>query len=145
MTDTEILNSVMEDLKWHASTRRPISPFLAGDLLRQIEAGRECKRDANYAGPEWIDKQMDVDIALRKVAKQCPPGYAPCSIDDHIYWVGEDGKLRTVDWQDIKQYFWRCEHHTSALENWHLGYIECGHGCEKTELKWYEGGTHVAP
>lgn len=47
MTDTEILDSVRDDLKWHVTTQRPISPLLAGDLLRAIDRGRENERRVN--------------------------------------------------------------------------------------------------
>jgi hypothetical protein len=43
------------------------------------------------------------------------------------------------------QYFWRCAHHPSSIDNFFAGRTECMWECHTQELKWYHGGVHPMP
>ena len=52
----------------------------------------------------------------------------------------EDSQMTTF------QYFWRCEHHPSAMENFFERRTTCELvGCHTQELKWYHFGFHPKP
>lgn len=40
------------------------------------------------------------------------------------------------------QFFWRCAHHPSAIENFFEKRTTCEWGCHTQELKWYHHGMH---
>ena len=41
--------------------------------------------------------------------------------------------------------FFACKHYPCATSNHFAGLSVCEHGCEKTALRWWEGGTHSKP
>ena len=43
------------------------------------------------------------------------------------------------------QNFWRCAHHTSAIENFFSTRQTCEWGCHTTELRWYHSGESPMP
>lgn len=45
----------------------------------------------------------------------------------------------------VFQKFWRCAHHTSAIQNFFEKRHECEWGCHEQELEWYHNGTHQTP
>jgi hypothetical protein len=115
------------------------------------------------------------DADLRTAAKECAPGFSPCKIDDTIFWMGKDNQMHSYsqgidagssqctitlrDWKERyaadvynagfegenMQRFWRCEHHPSAIDNWDVWREHCEHGCDKSELRPWDNGTHREP
>lgn len=43
------------------------------------------------------------------------------------------------------QYFWRCAHHTSAIDNFFAGRGACERGCHLTPLQSSDSGYHRQP
>ncbi len=43
------------------------------------------------------------------------------------------------------QYFWRCAHYPSALDNFQANRTTCEWECHTQELKWYNHGFHPVP
>ncbi len=43
------------------------------------------------------------------------------------------------------QYFWRCAHHPSAINNFFVERSTCEWSCHTQELKWHHGGVHPMP
>jgi hypothetical protein len=43
------------------------------------------------------------------------------------------------------QYFWRCAHHPSAIENFFDVRTMCDRGCHAERLRWHHNGTHQLP
>lgn len=41
--------------------------------------------------------------------------------------------------------FFACKHYPCATSNHFAGLSVCEHGCEKTPLRWWEGGVHSKP
>lgn len=46
---------------------------------------------------------------------------------------------------DIFQYYWRCEHHPSAIENFFTNRETCEFECHKQPLRWHDSGFHQPP
>lgn len=122
MSDTEILEGVIRDLKWHITQGRPMSPLLARDTLNYIEARRKERRAPPCVQPipsvEWRER-IAADILNRAF---CNAYRSP-------------------------QNFWRCEHHPSLIENpSNVALVNgCEHGCDKNELRWFDNGTCKPP
>jgi hypothetical protein len=43
------------------------------------------------------------------------------------------------------QFFWRCAHHPSAIDNFFSETRSCGWGCHLAELKWHHNGVSPTP
>jgi hypothetical protein len=155
MNDTEILTSLQTAMRVAVRWQQPASPRLLGEWANWIDQERQPERRAP-------------DDDLRAAAKECAPGFAPCKIDDTIFWMGKDDQMHQsspphedLEWTDADrrnwyigtrgvqlsetQRFWRCEHHPSAIDNWDVWRGYCGHGCDKSELRSWDNGTHREP
>jgi hypothetical protein len=42
-------------------------------------------------------------------------------------------------------HYWRCAHHTSAIENFFDHRMTCEWGCHAQELQWHHTGVHPMP
>lgn len=161
MNDTEILDSVMESLKYYAHENTPVSP-------------QTCRLEV-----EWIDRQrgerreteepVRVAMPLDMVAAAEKAGYTVETVKEHDDWIElkvqhshptatstlhpplfpDDLQTRKDIIADLVyneafkdaaakpetpfQHYWRCDHHPVALDNFFEGRPECG--CTQ-EYKW---------
>lgn len=123
MTDTEILDDILEWLKPYALDLKPVAPLSAQYAVRYIERYRKERRistDDTYTnGTSFSDK----------------------TVSDFYKTPGP--------YQDItkdNQRFWRCAHHPQAIANWaHDKGWYCERGCDTNELRWSDNGTHHTP
>lgn len=144
MTDTEILNTVISDLRWHVTTRRPMSPMLAGDLLRTIENARVDYRHATGCSNQNVMHALGAYDGVDKCG--CRRYTNGTSFSDKTV---SDFYRTPGPYQDItkdNQRFWRCAHHPQAIANWaHDKGWYCERGCDTNELRWSDNGTHHTP
>jgi hypothetical protein len=42
-------------------------------------------------------------------------------------------------------YYWRCAHHTSAIDNFFDHRLTCEWSCHTQELQWHHNGMHPMP
>jgi hypothetical protein len=219
------LNWLLERMREYVIDQSPMAPAAlkaAAEAavkiaypLRRSPCGIACTCTSpsgrHYGACPYAPVPGDAD--LRTVAKECAPGFAPCKIDDTIFWMGKDNQMHETtakihnhgsldqwaegsytpvpssyidpeyiyqriadgatvvmqdDWRDqiaarvynegfdVKltpigagtvtngretQRFWRCKHYPSAIDN-HFTHDACEHGCDKSELRWSDNGTH---
>jgi hypothetical protein len=105
MNDTEVLNNLQAAMRIAVSWQQPASPRLLGEWADWIDQERRPERRApcgiactctspsgrHYGACPYAPVPGDAD--LRTVAKECAPGFAPCKIDDTIFWMGKDNQM----------------------------------------------------
>jgi hypothetical protein len=106
MNDTEILTSLQIAMRDSVRWQQPASPRLLGEWADWIDQERRPERRTppcglactctspsgrHYGACPYAPVPGDAD--LRTVAKECAPGFAPCKIDDTIFWMGKDNQM----------------------------------------------------
>lgn len=124
MTDTEILDELRELFRTYHDTQVVVSPFRAGQWARFIDRERGNRRTETYTnGTSFSDQTVSEFF-------RTPGPYAN--------WKTEHDLEPSTPFQP----FWRCVHHPEAIHNWSDGEgSRCEHGCDKSDLRWYENGT----
>jgi hypothetical protein len=78
------------------------------------------------------------------VSSHTPPFFP----SDVAKWIDANRDALTVaGWRDPRHYqhYWRCAHHTSAIQNFFEQRNSCEWCCHTQELQWYHGGEHPLP
>jgi hypothetical protein len=136
MNDTEILTSLRDALKVAVDWQWPISPRLSKQYMDWIDRERQPERRT----PE--DGRSGQDVVIKSPL-------LPEHQQDDLKWTDADRRSWFIGTRGVQlsetQRFWRCEHHPSAIDNWDVWREYCEHGCDKSELRWSDNGTHVTP
>jgi len=59
--------------------------------------------------------------------------------------VGECARCTTKASPPPFQYYWRCAHHPSAIDNFFEKLAGCEWMCHAQELRWHHSGAHPMP
>jgi hypothetical protein len=117
-TDTAILDITISVLRRHAEEYDPLSPMQCREMVHQIELSRGSRRAQDSR------EKMAADVLNQA-------------------FTGPN-----------MQRLWRCVHHPSAIDNFNAkhalaasdpgAYVGCEHGCNMSELRWWDNGTCTA-
>lgn len=113
MTDTEILNTILQSIRISASDQVPVSPARLGNWADWIEQERVRGADKGTDEWKWADRKLFWQGTRRTGRKpQNEAELEACCTDPH-------------------EAFWRCKHMPSAIDNY-FSHDVCVHGCQPT-------------